>query len=270
MTDSEETVIVWLRSPSKRKFPVPEDRLHCITKDVRLFDDAETCVTCILDLRDETVFLVLGHDRISAVSTVLKCTWVACIYLLEFDSNAPDLHNMRGVFCDPLILLAQLQADILAFQGTSAHLAFCSQGKETSAQMVQQNEVQFLWSQILLDIVLQLRISVPSASILKDLLEECRLCYRDDPTELARIMTFELTYTPDTVLQWYTGDTFVYRLLNRALRVRNVSVIFKFKTIIQDMYDQLKSEHEKQMARTGMDEYVKNSVRDFKSGSMIL
>ncbi|CAF5005692.1 unnamed protein product, partial [Rotaria socialis] len=39
---------------------------------------------------------------------------------------------------------------------------------------------------------------------------------------------------------WYTRDSFVYRLLNKALRVRNVEMIFLMRNIIRDVYEQLR------------------------------
>ena len=254
MALNDEAVIVYLRSADKIHVFDVEDRLRCLTKDVRFFDDSEACIKCILSLRDETVFLVLEPHRLHAVSFVWKCAWIACIYLLEYEENSPDIPNIRGVFVDSSILLASLQSDLLTFRGTHTHLTFCSQDQETSTQMIHQNEIRFFWSRILLDVVLRLGSSKSNGQMMmKDLLDECRLCYRDDPVELARIMDFEHTYNPCEALRWYTSDTFVYRLLNRSLRTQNISVIFKFRTIIQDMYTHLKDEHEKQMAQTGTD-----------------
>ncbi|CAF1643030.1 unnamed protein product [Didymodactylos carnosus] len=40
-------------------------------------------------------------------------------------------------------------------------------------------------------------------------------------------------------------DTFVYHLLNRALRQLNLNGIFKFRFFITDLYEQLKQEYER-------------------------
>ncbi|CAM4852394.1 unnamed protein product, partial [Rotaria magnacalcarata] len=39
---------------------------------------------------------------------------------------------------------------------------------------------------------------------------------------------------------WYTRDSFVYRLLNKALRVQNIDLLFLFRFFIRDIEVQLK------------------------------
>ena len=38
---------------------------------------------------------------------------------------------------------------------------------------------------------------------------------------------------------WYTRDTFVYRIINRALRTQNIDIILTFYPLIADLHDQL-------------------------------
>jgi hypothetical protein len=45
---------------------------------------------------------------------------------------------------------------------------------------------------------------------------------------------------------WYTRDSFLYRVVNMALRSKNIVIIWKFRFIIQDIYQQLEALHEKQ------------------------
>ncbi|CAF1458627.1 unnamed protein product [Adineta ricciae] len=64
----------------------------------------------------------------------------------------------------------------------------------------------------------------------EEMVNECRLSYENNIRVLEKINTFHLTYTSDQVIKWYTADSFVYRLLNRALRYyENFDVIFKFR-----------------------------------------
>jgi hypothetical protein len=68
--------------------------------------------------------------------------------------------------------------------------------------------------------------------------------YQDRDPELKMLDEFERTYTSDTAIRWYTRNTFIYYLINRALRQNNLEVIFLFGFFIKDMYTQLKTEHE--------------------------
>ena len=71
------------------------------------------------------------------------------------------------------------------------------------------------------------------------------LYYNGNTHETNLLKEFEETYTSDRAVWWYTRQTFLYRLLNKALRQRNVRVLFMFSFFIKDLYQQLKQEHEK-------------------------
>jgi len=45
---------------------------------------------------------------------------------------------------------------------------------------------------------------------------------------------------------YHLSDTFLYRFVNMALRTKNMVIIWKFRFIIQDIYQQLKNMYEKQ------------------------
>ncbi|CAF1177722.1 unnamed protein product [Didymodactylos carnosus] len=70
-----------------------------------------------------------------------------------------------------------------------------------------------------------------------------RQYYQDMDAKLRAIDEFERTYTPGKAVWWYTRDTFLYRLLNKALRQHNIEVMFLFGFYIKDIYHQLKNEH---------------------------
>jgi hypothetical protein len=68
--------------------------------------------------------------------------------------------------------------------------------------------------------------------------------YKGIPSQLNKIKDFVTNYKPENAIQWYTKDTFIYRLLNRALRQHNIELLFLFGFIIKDIQKQLKKEHE--------------------------
>ncbi len=61
------------------------------------------------------------------------------------------------------------------------------------------------------------------------LIEQLKTYYIGNPVEIRRIKEFERTYHPDEVIWWYTRDTFLYRLFNKALRQHNIDLRFLSK-----------------------------------------
>lgn len=53
----------------------------------------------------------------------------------------------------------------------------------------------------------------------------CREKYANNQRTLSKIDEFELNYSPNNVIYWYTSDTFVHRVINRALCSGNIELI---------------------------------------------
>ena len=75
------------------------------------------------------------------------------------------------------------------------------------------------------------------------MLDECRAHYKDNPSALRQIEEFDRTYQSNEALKFYTNDSFVYRLFNRAMRTENIDVLFLFRFFLIDMYYHLQRLH---------------------------
>ncbi|UJR34621.1 hypothetical protein I4U23_027398 [Adineta vaga] len=73
----------------------------------------------------------------------------------------------------------------------------------------------------------------------KELIDVCHQEYKNDQKELQFIEEFRSQYVPDKAIHWYTRNTFLFRLLNQALRTQNIDIIFKLRLIIVDIYKEL-------------------------------
>ncbi|CAM4903311.1 unnamed protein product [Rotaria socialis] len=57
------------------------------------------------------------------------------------------------------------------------------------------------------------------------------------------MMEFDTAYKPEKAIHWYTRETCVYKILNKALRTQNMDKIFPFAPFIRDINKQLSDEH---------------------------
>ena len=72
-----------------------------------------------------------------------------------------------------------------------------------------------------------------------DLINLCKTHYEKNARELSIIHDFERNYSAERAIWWYTRQSFVYRLLNKALRVQNIHLIYLFRFLIRDLHTQL-------------------------------
>jgi len=88
---------------------------------------------------------------------------------------------------------------------------------------------------------------MPQTKQAKDImLNKCKDYYRKNKKELERIELFRNTYTPDSAIDWYTKDSFVYRIVNQAFRTEDILLWYLFRFYIIDLCTQLENVHTQQ------------------------
>ncbi|CAF1620535.1 unnamed protein product [Rotaria magnacalcarata] len=89
---------------------------------------------------------------------------------------------------------------------------------------------------LLVDALIRMK---PNEQDQKELIELLRKEYEGNEYELKLVNEFGKGYESSRAIWWYTRNSFVYGLLNKALRVRNIEMIFLMRNIIGDIYTKL-------------------------------
>lgn len=96
---------------------------------------------------------------------------------------------------------------------------------------------EFLHSVLVLDVLLRMKRSTSDMN--KELLDLCRNTYTSSRLTLDEVDLFARSYMPDLALWWYTRDTFLYRVTNKAFRVNNTHLLYLLHLFIRDLHNQL-------------------------------
>lgn len=96
----------------------------------------------------------------------------------------------------------------------------------------------FIHFLLLIDVLIRIK---PTEDDKKELIKRCREEYQDNDPQLSMIREFESDYIPRKALWWYTRDSFVYNMLNKALRTQNTELLYLFRFLIHDICELLKS-----------------------------
>lgn len=94
----------------------------------------------------------------------------------------------------------------------------------------------FLHSQLLIGVIVQMR---QTTEAFNEIISYCKIECADNKVELAILKEYKKTYSPWKALWWYTRESFLYRLLNKALRTQDVDALFIFRFFIRDIRNQL-------------------------------
>ncbi len=175
----------------------------------------------------------------------IACIYVFCHDRLKHENWANAIQKIRGVFEDKSQLLTTVCREAKNFASRWSFL------DESSFQKASTNDAR--WYQLFIRVLIH---QPRTANTWKEMLSECRSFYRQEPTTLRKIDDFEKNYTPDQALKYYCQDSFVYRIINCALRTHDINIIIKFQPYISDLYNELKKKYLRQnidfkMGRTG-------------------
>jgi tetratricopeptide (TPR) repeat protein len=105
------------------------------------------------------------------------------------------------------------------------------------------------------------------------LISLCRDIYQGNPIELSIIDEFERNYRTNEALWWYTRDSFISRLLNKALQAQTIDLLYLLRFFLQDLREQLQLKQPSSSIRVYREEFLSNehlellkkSVGDFIS-----
>jgi tetratricopeptide (TPR) repeat protein len=96
---------------------------------------------------------------------------------------------------------------------------------------------EFLQTQLLIDCLSRMKATDNDKDELAVL---CKKIYEENQNQQAIIDEFKNTYSSDQAIRWYTRDSFLYRILNKALRIQDTNLLFLFRFFILDIENQLK------------------------------
>ncbi|CAF0974270.1 unnamed protein product [Rotaria sordida] len=221
-----------------------QQQLRTIINHLRTFDNSYDCEHYIRSVsnHDRIVIIVSGLSGRQLVPRIHNLRQVCSIYVYCMDrkTNAQWTKNftkIQAVIIKSEDLVNQIQHDQIKRikkkddEVLPINIFHTDQGQSTTGL-----NGQFVHSQLLIDCLLRMKSSRYEKN---DLVSVCREEYKGNPHELSIINDFEKNYTSYRAIWWYTRQSFLYRLLNKALRVQNIDLIYLFRFFIRDLYRQL-------------------------------
>ena len=240
------------------------------------FRDTDRCIDYLTNLHgedDTKVLLIISTDTFSSIITLLQVceqlSQVELVYVL-CSPTANDKGGLLvyysiergGVYTDLSSLCKQLESlpkvqhqrlsvrwdyDLNSSITDLFELPSCESIAATPflSRMLlptvpitsKRQEAQFLYASLLREILINLDSSI------EEMVDFCREKYADNETELNYIAEFEEWYEADNAVFWYTRDTFLYRMLNKALLDQDIDTLYSMRYFIKDLHLQLQQLH---------------------------
>ncbi|CAF4674603.1 unnamed protein product, partial [Didymodactylos carnosus] len=139
-----------------------------------------------------------------------------CSNKFKYEQWAHNYEKIQGVFNDKIQLINKLTENVKSYTNTSTLISiFSPNANEKSIHDLNNENATFMWFQLLMEILLRMPQTMDAKN---DMLDEARLFYKENDYELKIISEFDENYISNDAIRWYTRESFLYRLLNKALR----------------------------------------------------
>ena len=220
--------------------------LREIINHLKTFDDQDECHQRILSLptQDRLILIVSGRCSRQLVPQIHHLRQVSSIYVYCMDKKAneqwaKDFIKIKSVIVelnDLIHVIKQDQQSRIKIEEPLSINIFKSSTNKADQSTTGLNG-NFIHSLLLIDVLIRMK-SIESDK--QQLIQLCKKEYENNQKELILVREFEKDYRADKALWWYTRESFLYRVLNKALRVQNIDLLFLFRFVIGDIYQQLK------------------------------
>ncbi|CAF1340244.1 unnamed protein product [Adineta ricciae] len=220
-----------------------QKKLRQTINHLKTFEDVHLCMRYILSLNDHDRIVLIVNGKLGKliVPKIVHLRQIISIYVYCYDLQthqqwAKLYSKVKGVFTKLSELINQLKNDQIQRHHSKIDDSLLINIFNSSQSIEEQSTTdlngQFLHFQLLVDCLIRMT-STPKDR--DELIQLCSQLYKDNKFELKILKEFERSYTPERSLWWYTRHSFLHRLLNKALRVQNIDLLYLFRFFIRDI-----------------------------------
>ncbi|CAF3545496.1 unnamed protein product [Adineta steineri] len=229
--DLDNIYLIWLDA----KVDEETQKHFCsIIHQFKAFENIEECENYIRDKSYyDRIFLIvsgqLGHQIVPRIYQLRQVCSIY-VYCQEKQRNKKWARKFTKVKCVAIelkSLINQIQSDY------SKHISHKIDGAFPITIYSSDNvSNDYYHSQLIIDTLLQMKTITADKD---ELIKICSNTYSNDNNTLSIIHEFEQNYHSNQALWWYTRESFLCRLLNKALSIKNLDLLFFCGFFLRDM-----------------------------------
>ena len=247
--NKESITLIWFdpNIGSREDIEQTKQELRRINDCVKFYTDLEQCITYIQSVQQEKIFLVTSGSRASQIlPRVASCRQIDCIFIFcmkkqKYQNLMVEFPKIIGIYIDldDLSLSIKEQIDLVDKQIQT--FSFFDRQQKSTKDLSKESGA-FLWFQLFSYIIARFPRNEHAKN---QMIEICRQYYRGNTKESKLIDRFAREYRSENAIHWYSKQSFVYRLVNKALRTEDMDLLYIFRFFIGDLSHALHQEHRK-------------------------
>ncbi|CAF0955311.1 unnamed protein product [Adineta steineri] len=217
-----------------------KDRLTLLSLGIdptNMFTDPKKCINFVKEKTNEIILLVISNDLAqTTIRDIHPLRQVHTIYILGEKTPKNKLwikswSKIKGIY--PAI---QSFCEILKYDIQQHRRDSITTGM--SNVELEYLDVSFMYTKLLTEILFEIPYDDRAKQALAQFCRE--YC---DIRDLEKIAKFERDYVSYKSIWWYTRESFVYKMINRALRKQDIYIIIKAGFFIRDLQKEIEARY---------------------------
>jgi len=247
-TDTNDNIaLIWLdpNIGSDQDTKTTKEELRRITDRIQFYTDLVQCVDFIQLNASEKIFIVTSGAKASTLLALVSglrqvdSVFIFCMKQTKYVNLMKKYPKIVGVFMNRDELCQSIREEIQIVEQHIQTYNFFDRYQKYTRDITHEFD-RFLWYQLFSYVITRFPRNEESK---QQMIEICRQFYHRNIKKLRDIDEFERTYRSQDAIRWYSKETFVYNLVNKALRTEDINLLYKFRFFIGDLTDALRQEH---------------------------
>ena len=248
----QNVLIVWLDSnyDDKRDDCRNTVRQLCnIVNTINTFTDGQECIQFLQDTADEKIYIIisgaLGKQIVPRVHNLsqVDSIFIFCGNKKYHEDWAKNWSKIKGVFTEIGSICEALKQTAQQHEQNAISISILSGSDVGAEKSGNRLDPSFMYTQIMKEILLT--ISYEQHHI-DEFIQYSRELFAGNGTQLKHLDKLAHEYHQYTPIWWYTGETFLYSMLNRALRLMDVNMMIRMGFFITDLHHHIEQLHKEQ------------------------
>ena len=227
-------------------------QLRRVINTINTFTDGEDCIQFLEDIEDEKACMIISGSlgehivpRVHDMSQV-DSIFIFCSNKQFHEQWTKQWPKIKGVHTDIKSICDALKQSAIDCEQNAIAFSVMATDEDMSKKNLDQLDPMFMYSQIIKEILLVINFEQQH---INDFAQYCRqIIDHDNTKELEIVQKLRSGYRENTPIWWYTLESFLYPMLNQALRLSDINVIIKMGFFIGDLHRQIDELHKGQFS----------------------
>ncbi|CAF1479383.1 unnamed protein product [Adineta steineri] len=226
------------------------EQFQKIFNDVHIFDNIDRSIDYLTDIKDEFIFFIITDspivsNNIEQILDQFRHIHHLYIFKKEDTINQSELdfrkhRKLKGIFSSITTICEQLRKDVKRCEHDLISFDVVSNNNSINDEQ----EANFMYAQLVKEYLLDIANNENNDTT--EMIDYCRQQYTDNRHELIRIDELEKNYNNHSPIWWYTQDGFIYKMLNKALRLQDIETLYAMRLFTNELHKQLVYLHNQQ------------------------